>query len=185
MPVVVLFGHCMVAGWRRVGAAGVSGIQIVPIRSFRARTVTGRTGHAAARASFITATDRHGTGRNKNLPVWWTSRTIRRDVLIFMDNSAALKQEIKRLMVENLMLQVSPKILPIPSHYSVRGASVWIPWTPSNWSSPWTKRYGLKSPIPTGPNVFCIVLDTMATAVAAHKNSAKVHRQIVSAARTS
>jgi len=26
-----------------------------------------------------------------------------------MDNSAALKQEIKRLMVENLMLQVSPE----------------------------------------------------------------------------
>lgn len=88
-----------------------------------------------------------------------------------MDSSPELKQEIKRLMVENLMLQVSPEDIadtqPLFGPGSVGLDSV----DALQLVVALDKAYGLKIADSDGARRILHSVDTMATAVAAHKNS--------------
>lgn len=87
-----------------------------------------------------------------------------------MDNSTALKQEIKRLMVENLMLQVSPEDIadtqPLFGPGSVGLDSV----DALQLVVALDKAYGLKIGDSEGAKRILHSVDTMAAAVASHKN---------------
>ena len=89
-----------------------------------------------------------------------------------MDNSIALKQEIKRLMVENLMLQVGPEDIadtqPLFGPGSVGLDSV----DALQLVVALDKAYGLKIADSDGARRILHSVDTMAAAVAAHKNPA-------------
>lgn len=88
-----------------------------------------------------------------------------------MDNSTALKQEIKRLMVENLMLQVSPEDItdtqPLFGPGSVGLDSV----DALQLVVTLDKAYGLKIGDSEGAKRILYSVDTMAAAVAAHKKA--------------
>jgi acyl carrier protein len=88
-----------------------------------------------------------------------------------MDNSTALKQEIKRLMVENLMLQVSPEDItdtqPLFGPGSVGLDSV----DALQLVVALDKAYGLKIGDSEGAKRILYSVDTMAAAVAAHKKT--------------
>jgi acyl carrier protein len=88
-----------------------------------------------------------------------------------MDNSTALKQEIKRLMVENLMLQVSPDDIadaqPLFGPGSVGLDSV----DALQLVVALDKAYGLKIADTDGAKRILQSVDTMAAAVAAHQNN--------------
>ena len=88
-----------------------------------------------------------------------------------MDNSIALKQEIKRLMVENLMLQVSPEDItdtqPLFGPGSVGLDSV----DALQLVVALDKAYGLKIGDSEGAKRILYSVDTMAAAVAAHKKA--------------
>jgi acyl carrier protein len=90
-----------------------------------------------------------------------------------MDNSTALKQEIKRLMVENLMLQVGPDDIgdnqPLFGPGSVGLDSV----DALQLVVALDKAYGLKIADSDGAKRILYSVDTMAAAVTAHQNSAK------------
>jgi acyl carrier protein len=90
-----------------------------------------------------------------------------------MENSSALKQEIKRLMVENLMLQVSPEDItdsqPLFGPGSVGLDSV----DALQLVVALDKAYGLKIADSDGAKRILYSVDTMAAAVAVHQNSAK------------
>ena len=88
-----------------------------------------------------------------------------------MENSSALKGEIKRLMVENLMLQVSPEDIgdnqPLFGPGSVGLDSV----DALQLVVALDKAYGLKIADSDVARRILYSVDTMAAAVAAHKNS--------------
>ncbi|HEV2329615.1 MAG TPA: phosphopantetheine-binding protein [Verrucomicrobiae bacterium] len=90
-----------------------------------------------------------------------------------MENSTVLKQEIKRLMVENLMLQVSPDDIadsqPLFGPGSVGLDSV----DALQLVVALDKAYGLKIADSDGAKRILHSVDTMATAVTAHQNSPK------------
>jgi acyl carrier protein len=89
-----------------------------------------------------------------------------------MDNNAALKQEIKRLMVENLMLQVSPEEIgdnqPLFGPGSVGLDSV----DALQLVVALDKAYGLKIADSEAARRTLQNVDSMAAAVAAHKAAA-------------
>ena len=89
-----------------------------------------------------------------------------------MDNTAALKQDIKRLMVENLMLQVSPEEIadnqPLFGPGSVGLDSV----DALQLVVALDKAYGLKIGDSEIARKTLYSVDTMTEAVAAHKKSA-------------
>lgn len=89
-----------------------------------------------------------------------------------MDNTAALKQDIKRLMVENLMLQVTPEEItdnqPLFGPGSVGLDSV----DALQLVVALDKAYGLKIGDSEIARKTLFSVDTMAEAVAAHKKSA-------------
>lgn len=88
-----------------------------------------------------------------------------------MDNSAALKQDIKRLMVENLMLQVTPEEIgdnqPLFGPGSVGLDSV----DALQLVVALDKAFGLKIADSDAARRTLHSVDTMAAAVAAHKNA--------------
>jgi acyl carrier protein len=90
-----------------------------------------------------------------------------------MDTSTALKQEIKRLMVENLMLQVTPEDIgdaqPLFGPGSVGLDSV----DALQLVVALDKAFGLKIADSDGAKRILHSVDTMAAAVAAHQNSAR------------
>ena len=88
-----------------------------------------------------------------------------------MDNTAALKQDIKRLMVENLMLQISPEEIrddqPLfgpggPGLDSVDALQLVVAID---------KTYGLKIADPETARQILQSVNTMAAAIAQHQNS--------------
>jgi acyl carrier protein len=89
-----------------------------------------------------------------------------------MDNNAALKQDIKRLMVENLMLQVTPEEIgdnqPLFGPGSVGLDSV----DALQLVVALDKAYGLKIADSEIARRTLFNVDTMAAAVAAHQKSA-------------
>jgi acyl carrier protein len=89
-----------------------------------------------------------------------------------MENDTALKQEIKRLMVENLMLQVSPEEIadnqPLFGPGSVGLDSV----DALQLVVALDKAYGLKIADSDAARRILQNVDSMAAAVAAHKGSA-------------
>jgi acyl carrier protein len=89
-----------------------------------------------------------------------------------MDNNTALKQEIKRLMVENLMLQVSPEEIadnqPLFGPGSVGLDSV----DALQLVVALDKAYGLKIADSEAARSTLQNVDSMAAAVAAHKSRA-------------
>ena len=89
-----------------------------------------------------------------------------------MDNTTALKQEIKRLMVENLMLQVSPEEIadsqPLFGPGSVGLDSV----DALQLVVALDKAYGLKIADSEAARRILLSVDSMAAAVAAHKANA-------------
>jgi len=89
-----------------------------------------------------------------------------------MDNTTALKQEIKRLMVENLMLQVSPEEIadsqPLFGPGSVGLDSV----DALQLVVALDKAYGLKIADSEAARRILQSVDSMAAAVAAHKANA-------------
>jgi len=89
-----------------------------------------------------------------------------------MDNTTALKQEIKRLMVENLMLQVSPEEIadsqPLFGPGSVGLDSV----DALQLVVALDKAYGLKIADSEAARRILQSVDSMAAAVAAHKATA-------------
>ena len=89
-----------------------------------------------------------------------------------MDNSIALKEEIKRLMVENLMLQVTPEDIgdtqPLFGPGSVGLDSV----DALQLVVALDKAFGLKIADSEGAKRILYSVDTMAAAVAAHKSAA-------------
>jgi acyl carrier protein len=88
-----------------------------------------------------------------------------------MDNTTALKQDIKRLMVENLMLQVTPEEIadnqPLFGPGSVGLDSV----DALQLVVALDKAYGLKIADSEGARRILFSVDTMAAAVAAHQKS--------------
>jgi acyl carrier protein len=88
-----------------------------------------------------------------------------------MENSAALKQDIKRLMVENLMLQLTPEEIgddqPLFGPGSVGLDSV----DALQLVVALDKAYGLKIGDSEAARKILHSVDTMAAAVAAHKNT--------------
>ena len=88
-----------------------------------------------------------------------------------MENSIELKEEIKRLMVENLMLQVSPTDIadtqPLFGPGSVGLDSV----DALQLVVALDKAYGLKIADSEAAKRILHSVDTMATAVAAHKST--------------
>ena len=87
-----------------------------------------------------------------------------------MDNSAALKQDIKRLMVENLMLQIRPEEIgddqPLfgpggPGLDSVDALQLVVAID---------KKYGLKIPDPEAARQILQSVNTITAAVAKHQN---------------
>lgn len=88
-----------------------------------------------------------------------------------MDNTAALKQDIKRLMVENLMLQVTPEEIadnqPLFGPGSVGLDSV----DALQLVVALDKAYGLKIGDSEVARKTLFSVDTMAAAVAAHRGS--------------
>jgi acyl carrier protein len=88
-----------------------------------------------------------------------------------MDNTAALKQDIKRLMVENLMLQVTPEEIadnqPLFGPGSVGLDSV----DALQLVVALDKAYGLKIGDSEVARKTLFSVDTMAAAVAAHQSS--------------
>jgi len=89
-----------------------------------------------------------------------------------MDNNTALKQEIKRLMVENLMLQVSPE--EIADHQPLFGpGSVGLDSVDAlQLVVALDKAYGLKIADSDAARRILQSVDSMAAAVAAHKGMA-------------
>jgi acyl carrier protein len=89
-----------------------------------------------------------------------------------MENTTALKQEIKRLMVENLMLQVSPEEIadnqPLFGPGSVGLDSV----DALQLVVALDKAYGLKIADSEAARSILQSVDSMAAAVAAHKAAA-------------
>jgi acyl carrier protein len=89
-----------------------------------------------------------------------------------MDNTAALKQDIKRLMVENLMLQVTPEEIgdnqPLFGPGSVGLDSV----DALQLVVALDKAYGLKIGDSEAARRILHSVDSMAAAVAAHQKSA-------------
>lgn len=87
-----------------------------------------------------------------------------------MENTAALKQDIKRLMVENLMLQVGPEEIgdqqPLFGPGSVGLDSV----DALQLVVALDKAYGLKIADSEAARRILASVDTMAAAVAAHQN---------------
>ena len=88
-----------------------------------------------------------------------------------MDNSAALKQDIKRLMVENLMLQIRPEEInddqPLfgpggPGLDSVDALQLVVAID---------KTYGLKIPDPETARQILQSVNTITAAVAEHRNA--------------
>ena len=63
-----------------------------------------------------------------------------------MDNTTAIKQDIRRLMIENLMLPISPEEISDDQPLFGPGSWAWIRWMPCNWSWRSTKPTGLRLP---------------------------------------
>ncbi|MGH7941629.1 MAG: phosphopantetheine-binding protein [Limisphaerales bacterium] len=88
-----------------------------------------------------------------------------------MDSSIALKQEIKRLMVENLMLQVGPEDIADAQPLFGPGSMGLDSVDALQLVVALDKAYGLKIADSDGARRILFSVDTMATAVAAHLNS--------------
>lgn len=88
-----------------------------------------------------------------------------------MDNTAALKQDIKRLMVENLMLQLTPE--EIPDNQPLFGpGSVGLDSVDAlQLVVALDKAYGLKIGDSEAAKRILHSVDTMAAAVATHQSS--------------
>jgi acyl carrier protein len=88
-----------------------------------------------------------------------------------MDNSTALKQEIKRLMVENLMLQVAPEDIADTQPLFGPGSAGLDSVDALQLVVALDKAYGLKIGDSEGAKRILYSVDTMAAAVAAHKKT--------------
>jgi acyl carrier protein len=90
-----------------------------------------------------------------------------------MDNTTTIKQDIKQLMVENLMLQIGPEEIgddqPLFGPGSVGLDSV----DALQLVVALDKTYGLKIPDPEAARQILRSVDTMAAAVAKHQNSTR------------
>jgi acyl carrier protein len=85
-----------------------------------------------------------------------------------MDNTAALKQEIKRLMVENLMLQIAPEEIGDQQMLFGPGGLGLDSVDALQLVVGLDKRYGLKIPDPDSARQVLQSVTTMAEAVAQH-----------------
>jgi len=74
-----------------------------------------------------------------------------------MDNTTTLKQDIKQLMVENLMLQSKAEEIADDLPLFGPGSLVWILSMPSKLVVALDKNYGLKIPDPERPKKSCRV----------------------------
>jgi len=88
-----------------------------------------------------------------------------------MDNSAALKQDIKRLMVENLMLQISPEEIGDDQPLFGPGGLGLDSVDALQLVVAIDKTYGLKIPDPETARQILQSVNTMAVTVAKHQNS--------------
>ena len=97
-----------------------------------------------------------------------------------MDNNAALKQEIKQMMVENLMLQITPD--EIGDEQTLFGAgSLGLDSVDAlQLVVALDKKYGLKIPDPESARVVLQSAKTMAAAVAKHLASASAEPRLPS-----
>jgi acyl carrier protein len=87
-----------------------------------------------------------------------------------MDNTPALKQEIKRLMVENLMLQISPEEISDDQPLFGPGGLGLDSVDALQLVVAIDKTYGLKIPDPDAARQILQNVNTMAAAVAKHQN---------------
>ncbi|MGA3283848.1 MAG: phosphopantetheine-binding protein [Verrucomicrobiota bacterium] len=88
-----------------------------------------------------------------------------------MDNSAALKQDIKRLMVENLMLQISPEEISDDQPLFGPGSLGLDSVDALQLVVAIDKTYGLKIADPEAARQILQSVTTMVAAVAKHQNS--------------
>jgi acyl carrier protein len=89
-----------------------------------------------------------------------------------MDNTAALKQDIKKLMVENLMLQVSPEEIGDAQPLFGPGSAGLDSVDALQLVVALDKAYGLKIGDSEAARRILHSVDTMAAAVATHQKSA-------------
>jgi acyl carrier protein len=87
-----------------------------------------------------------------------------------MDNTPALKQEIKRLMVENLMLQISPEEISDDQPLFGPGGLGLDSVDALQLVVAIDKTYGLKIPDPDAARQILQNVNTMAAAVAKYQN---------------
>jgi len=87
-----------------------------------------------------------------------------------MDNSAALKQDIKRLMVENLMLQISPEEISDERPLFGPGGLGLDSVDALQLVVAIDKTYGLKIPDPESARQILQSVNTITAAVAKHQN---------------
>lgn len=88
-----------------------------------------------------------------------------------MDNSAALKQDIKRLMVENLMLQISPQEIGDDQPLFGPGGLGLDSVDALQLVVAIDKTYGLKIPDPETARQILQSVNTMAATVAQHQHA--------------
>ncbi len=88
-----------------------------------------------------------------------------------MDNSAALKQDIKRLMVENLMLQISPEEISDDQPLFGPGGLGLDSVDALQLVVAIDKTYGLKIPDPETARQILQSVNTMTATVAKHQSS--------------
>ena len=88
-----------------------------------------------------------------------------------MDNSAALKQDIKRLMVENLMLQIGPEEISDDQPLFGPGGLGLDSVDALQLVVAIDKTYGLKIPDPETARQILQSVNTMAATIAQHQSS--------------
>jgi acyl carrier protein len=88
-----------------------------------------------------------------------------------MDNTATLKQDIKQLMVENLMLQISAEEIGDEQPLFGPGSLGLDSVDALQWVVALDKKYGLKVPDPEAARLILQSVTAMSKAVSAHARS--------------